>query len=95
MKRKAVWFAAGSIGTCLATTIAGVAVISSEDPGRRRVGETLLSPASATQPGLHDFIGIGFAFVFNVLVIATMCWLTLTLLELMLKAAWKVRRRSS
>jgi hypothetical protein len=73
MERWLLIAAAAAIG--LISTYAGWANLANDETNQR-VG-VLLWIAAATHPGLHDFIGIGFALLLNSLVIGAIAWAVL------------------
>lgn len=75
--RLCVLFGAGAVGVVI--TGLGIAAALSDDEQTRRGGELVLSAGIATQPGLHNFIAIAFALVFNAFVIAMAVWTLLML----------------
>jgi hypothetical protein len=76
-KRLGLWFTVCSAAFGIATTVAAVAMGLSGEPARERLAESLMLSLSVVQVGPHDFFSIGFALVFNVVIVAAICWMTL------------------
>lgn len=64
----------------------------SGDPGRERLGESLLLSLSVVQVGPHNFFAIGFALVFNVVIVAAISWMTLWLCSVTLTLLQRLRQ---
>ena len=76
-KKLGLWFTLCSAAIGIAATFAGVFIaVTGETPRDERLVRILLG-FFPMDPGLHNFIRIGFVLVMNAVVIAALCWMTL------------------